>query len=186
MTNTALVINAPSKQCTACMSVFPATLDYFHKSKYADGFTAKCKSCRSTQRKKHYSKNKDRLLMQSREYYAANKLECRKRSEDWKRRNAEKYKSLVSAWKANNKDKVWSTKTRRRELEKSEFVVTAKDMLRLKNSVCATCGSQDQIEIDHIIPLSRGGKHSIGNLQPLCRFHNRSKGSKFVSELKYG
>lgn len=185
MTNIALETNVPSKQCTSCDGLFPATTDNFHKSKYADGLTAKCKSCRSKQRKSHYLNNKEAVLQQCKEYYSTNKSECRRRAEKWKMQNADKYRIIVSTWKKNNKERVWSAKARRRELEKSNFIVTPKDMLRLKRSSCAICGSHHQIEIDHVIPLARGGKHSVGNLQPLCRFHNRSKGTKFMSELKY-
>lgn len=43
---------------------------------------------------------------------------------------------------------------------------------------CAYCGSCEQIQKDHIIPLSRGGEHAISNIQPLCRTCNLRKGSK--------
>lgn len=33
-------------------------------------------------------------------------------------------------------------------------------------------------EVDHIVPLSKGGKHSPQNLQPLWRLENKIKGSK--------
>jgi hypothetical protein len=40
---------------------------------------------------------------------------------------------------------------------------------------CAMCGSTDNIEIDHIIPISKGGTGDEVNLQPLCRPCNRRK-----------
>jgi 5-methylcytosine-specific restriction endonuclease McrA len=42
-------------------------------------------------------------------------------------------------------------------------------------SVCLQCGSSNDIELDHIIPLKRGGTNWITNIQPLCRACNRSK-----------
>ena len=41
--------------------------------------------------------------------------------------------------------------------------------------LCIHCGSSNNIEIDHIIPLSKGGEHSEFNFQPLCRKSNRKK-----------
>jgi hypothetical protein len=35
------------------------------------------------------------------------------------------------------------------------------------------CGSKRFLQIDHIVPFSRGGKHEIGNLRLLCAQHNQ-------------
>ncbi|NMO01404.1 DUF2510 domain-containing protein [Gordonia sp. TBRC 11910] len=43
---------------------------------------------------------------------------------------------------------------------------------------CAQCGDDSYLEYDHVIPLSRGGATSIGNLQILCRRCNLAKGAQ--------
>lgn len=43
---------------------------------------------------------------------------------------------------------------------------------------CQECNVTDAIEIDHIIPLSKGGEDALSNMQLLCRSHNASKGDK--------
>lgn len=43
---------------------------------------------------------------------------------------------------------------------------------------CATCGATEQLELDHRIPLSRGGDNHWRNLQWLCRRCNRRKGAR--------
>lgn len=45
---------------------------------------------------------------------------------------------------------------------------------------CVHCGSLDHIEKDHIRPIALGGTNSIGNIQPLCRKCNASKGARYV------
>lgn len=42
---------------------------------------------------------------------------------------------------------------------------------------CVWCDSEEDIELDHIVPFSRGGSDSESNLQTLCRSCNRSKGN---------
>ena len=40
------------------------------------------------------------------------------------------------------------------------------------------------LEWDHIVPVSRGGRHAIGNLIPACRACNRGRGSCLAIEWK--
>lgn len=50
---------------------------------------------------------------------------------------------------------------------------------------CGLCANREKnllLEIDHIIPLSKGGITSEANLQTLCWKCNRSKGSKIISD----
>lgn len=45
---------------------------------------------------------------------------------------------------------------------------------------CLNCGSEEDITLDHIIPVSKGGLNTLSNLQPLCRPCNSTKGTKTI------
>jgi 5-methylcytosine-specific restriction endonuclease McrA len=42
---------------------------------------------------------------------------------------------------------------------------------------CALCGSNVELQIDHVIPVSLGGSNDEGNLQILHGLCNRRKGA---------
>lgn len=53
---------------------------------------------------------------------------------------------------------------------------------------CAYCGATEHLEVDHVVPLSRGGANTERNLVIACRSCNAAKNAKhpviFVGELQ--
>jgi 5-methylcytosine-specific restriction endonuclease McrA len=43
---------------------------------------------------------------------------------------------------------------------------------------CAYCGASGDLEVEHVIPISKGGEHHLGNIVPACHRCNSSKRSK--------
>lgn len=41
---------------------------------------------------------------------------------------------------------------------------------------CLKCGTEEDLSIDHVVPLSKGGDNDVDNLQTLCKTCNSSKG----------
>ena len=48
---------------------------------------------------------------------------------------------------------------------------------------CRRCRTAVNLEVDHIIPVSKGGKTEDSNLQTLCRRCNRRKWKKLIARL---
>jgi 5-methylcytosine-specific restriction endonuclease McrA len=194
-----------SKPCNKCEQSKP--LDDFHRHRLlADGRTNTCKVCVSAQRKAYYRENRERISAYNREHYEKNaeaRREARKkhyeenreavleRQREYHRRhwpaifaaNAEYYREKSRRYHAEHPERTREYGARRRAAMAGGSV--PKSVVRgLLKDPCAYCGSTEDIEIDHIIPLSRGGKHEPDNLAPACRSCNRSKGAKLVSEWK--
>ena len=47
-------------------------------------------------------------------------------------------------------------------------------------NVCLACGQDGPLSVDHVVPLSRGGRNDADNLQPLCLPCNIRKGTRTV------
>lgn len=69
---------------------------------------------------------------------------------------------------------LFGDKTKRSRIPKE--VVDA--VWRKDGGRCAYCGSTENIQLDHIIPFSKGGATTIENLQLLCRKCNIEKSNK--------
>jgi hypothetical protein len=55
-------------------------------------------------------------------------------------------------------------------------------VMKKSDSRCVNCASDVDLQIDHILPHSRGGTNDLSNLQMLCRDCNLSKGAKTMEE----
>ncbi|WP_176489764.1 HNH endonuclease [Mobilicoccus massiliensis] len=75
----------------------------------------------------------------------------------------------------------------------SEHVITLRDLNRLRyfrqNNQCALCSepftdAPKSVHLDHIIPIARNGSHSIGNVQWLCSWCNKSKSNLLPVEYR--
>ena len=45
---------------------------------------------------------------------------------------------------------------------------------------CVDCGSTEDLKMDHVVPLSRGGTHRIANRQTLCAGCDAAKGNSLA------
>jgi 5-methylcytosine-specific restriction endonuclease McrA len=49
---------------------------------------------------------------------------------------------------------------------------------------CAYCDALAPLAMDHVVPISRGGWHAIGNVLPACRSCNSSKSDRLLIEWR--
>lgn len=134
--------------------------------------------------KQYREANKEKKAAGDRRWAQANKDKVNENSRRYRQRHPEKQNEIHRNYNKRNPE-VWRTiaqNRRTRKLENGIFLVTTKDIKRILNKPCAYCGSKDRLTLDHIIPISRGGRHSIGNLLSACKSCNSKKHNKFITE----
>lgn len=105
--------------------------------------------------------------------------------------HATKHREQVLNWRDRNPQARSEERHRRRAriAGTTSRPVSRRDWLRLCqrfNNTCAYCAKQGKLTQDHVVPISRGGRHAIGNLLPACQSCNSSKGSKLLVEWRRG
>lgn len=153
------VING-MKKCTKCGEEKPATLDHFPEYKAAGGgLRSWCREC------------------------------VRKNTRRYSRENPDKVRGMIRKWISANPDKVRvSASVRRARKANADGTFTAADIrtqYESQRGKCWYCGKKvgDKYEVDHRIPLSRGGSNAPENLVIACRHCNRSKHDKMPWEF---
>jgi 5-methylcytosine-specific restriction endonuclease McrA len=155
---------------------------------------------RNVRRRALYASDPERRKSANRAWWRANNSKTKLTSKAWRAAhperkeaikawlaaNADKRKSSNDAWRLANIEKVRASlrknKHRRRaRLRDSRSPgVSADDWSALTahfQGCCAYCGKSGTT-IDHVIPISKGGRDEIGNVLPACRRCNSSKGNK--------
>ena len=158
------------KQCTSCEQLKPLTEYYADKNK-VDGLYSRCKKCHLVSTKKWQTKNIENRLIYSAQWRAENKDRQYLNVRKWQLANPEKRAAYENARRA-------------KRASNQSYLITDKFLLHLYNSNCVFCGKSETITADHIIPVSRGGSDSEGNLQPLCKSCNSSKKDKTIMEWR--
>ena len=93
---------------------------------------------------------------------------CQRKLEN--KRHSEKFKDFWSQFVSNRRGS--TNPNDRRERVASDV---KKEVWNRDGGKCVECGSREDLEYDHIIPVSKGGANTVRNVQLLCEKCNRSK-----------
>lgn len=115
--------------------------------------------------------------------------------EKWRLLRCEK----CNKWAEENREKARNSVRRFFKTEKGKDLAIKSSLIRCKRlkKACIGLGKEEEekirefykncpigFEVDHIIPISRKGKHRLNNLQYLTREENLKKGHSIIKSLK--
>ena len=189
----------PTKRCSSCRQTF--SLSQFHRDKRTkDGHRYNCKLCvkaygaansahlsaqsaqwnkANPEKRRAYlatynQKHGDAIRAYRRHYYLQHLLEAKERERKWRKDNPDKNASNSRNYKARKTNALG--KHTAEEIEA---------MTRDQGGLCAYCEIPlfGSFQVDHMIPLSRGGHNDWSNLAIVCACCNKSKSAKTVEEF---
>lgn len=172
-----------TKTCTKCDKEKPLS-DFSKKKSRKDGLNTWCKSCMNESSARWRQRNQN----YSNEWAAANREKRRTYGRKWRENNRDRASAASAAWiKANpEKNRAYVQSRRARKLNAPQaYFPTLSELIGLYGDSCMVdgCSSVD-LEIDHVVPLSKGGSHSGCNAQLLCKSHNSAKGNRNSADYR--
>lgn len=155
--------------------------------------------------KQSYATNPGPTIKRARAWDKAHSEVKRKRNSEWAKANPEKkregcklhrqrhpefHHERCKSWRKANPIKVRThTANRRARIQGNGGSHTAEDIGSLyakQGALCAACRCDisHEYQVDHIMPLAKGGSNGPENLQLLCRKCNQSKHAKHPADWK--
>ena len=145
---------------------------------------------------KYYQEHRDELLAYQKAY-RLKKLQNptwvakdRAKQRAFVETNAERCKEYARKYRRTLKGKATTARRgakRRAALDATECTLTADEwqsILERNKHKCYWCGKKSKkLTMDHVIPLSKGGRHVKENIVPACRSCNSKKADKILTLL---
>ena len=134
----------------------------------------------SSRRRVRDAAHPEKTTAYNRAYYETHRETINGRRRAYHAAHPEIINARKRTWKANHLSMVHAYDNRRRARKRAALCTATADQVIAITSAykgrCAYCGKKsDKMEIDHVIPLSKGGTHTPENLVPACKPCNSGK-----------
>lgn len=200
--------NTPKRKCKECIREYSKARYHKNPSLYAElskKWRAENKEFDKERKRKWAKENPDKVSEISKRTQKKNIKKILEYLKVWRKenpekvieygkrtrsKNKEKHLRITSIWRKENKKNTEYSNNRRALRMGNGGKFSAKEWEFLKNKYdykCLCCGRKEpeiKLTIDHVIPLVRGGLHSIENIQPLCLSCNSKKGARHETDYR--
>lgn len=152
----------------------------FHKAKNTkDGYSGKCKECAKTASRRWRANNRERHREYTREYNKLHNENYKAYQKQYRKENKKRLREVRKLWEIKTRQKRLADKradSRKRYLGRNNACYDYAQII--KHDPCSYCNAPPISFIDHIIPLSKGGRNIPENLTAACLSCNSSKRDK--------
>ena len=185
------------KKCSIC-GIEKHLDEFHHQIKSKDGRHSQCKPCSKERRtrtrdakksreqsKAWREKNPERFKAYAKAYYEKHGS---KHTLAWNKRNLERVAAYKKEYRKAGKQREATARYRAKKLDQLLEDVKLDDLLVRDSGICGVCGlplTEETIHIDHIVPVSKGGMHSLDNTQPVHRRCNLKKSNRDFYKIVY-
>jgi 5-methylcytosine-specific restriction endonuclease McrA len=175
------------KRCSRC-GVVKYFGEFSKQAKCAGGVDSQCRQCKNENARRRYRKDPDKHIAKAKDYDDSKRREANERKRRYRMRNRKRQAEWLSIWRVRNKDKAQCNYRARRARKANASGTHSAEQVRARfdyyGNKCIYCGSNESLEVEHRIPLSRGGSDWPANLAPACKSCNCSKHAKTETEFK--
>lgn len=174
------MIEIISKKCSKC-GEWKIITEFYRDNRLLNGHRASCKDCEKLYIVTYRALHKEKLTKSKKEYRASHLEQGNERLRKYRATHSEQVKKHDREYYATHREQKAQRERAKRAWKKGVGGngITAEQWERLKKDycyLCAYCGQKKPLEMDHVIPLHRGGKHDISNVIPACKSCNSRKG----------
>jgi 5-methylcytosine-specific restriction endonuclease McrA len=183
------------KRCTKCEETKPVA-EFYKQSDSRDGLTVHCRECRKAKVRERSERDAERISVLRKALYHKDPSKFIARTAEWCKKNPEKARANARRYSATEHGLKIKLAARHRRLARLAGVFVAESVLVTpewfqsvigkQRGLCYYCWEPRKLEIEHIVPISRGGLHIRENIVAACATCNRSKGAKLVTEWRVG
>jgi 5-methylcytosine-specific restriction endonuclease McrA len=196
-----------TRTCTKCNQCKPLA-EFYRDKRARGGYRADCKACRIAQQTAYAVANRESVTAYQASYREQHRREAVTTARRWKLEHPDRFRDLMEQYRAvpenqqlararakafrvANPDRRSDYHHRRRvqKLAGPLGGLIAPAALWAKfaywGNRCWMCGTTEDLTIDHVKPLSKGGLHILANIRPACSRCNTRKRARWPFPLAF-
>lgn len=179
----------PSRACRKCGRSLPSTAEFFRTYGSAGKLRSVCRACERHNASLRREKSRDRINANHRRWSKLNSDVVKGYRDAGRANDPERYRRYAREWGRRNREHCRAGRLndlahRVHGVPGSITKEDIADAISAQDGRCAycMCSLDDGYTVDHVVPMSKGGPNTRGNIVAACKSCNCSKNDKSLEE----